>query len=190
MNSLRNRIERALAAAAVLFSCQLALAQAAAPVSPEPGDAPVAEKVEVSPGAPVETATVTGATAEAPEAAKSAGPDTKRIAQRVDGASTDEIIRITPKPKKNVYRIDNKPNRPKVTPIAVIKGPVSPWGYASRYSGGQVDRPAARDLQGSAQGPGLGRNQQNLQQGARPNTRGASASALGGRAGKRGKESR
>jgi len=183
MNSLRNRIEFALAALVAVVSCQLAAAQATAPASPEPGDVPVTEKVEV---APVETATVAGPADETPKSAVSTGAgDTKRIAQRVDGASTDEIIRVTPKPKKNVYRIDNKPNRPKVTPIAVIKGPVAPWGFANRYMGGQVDRPAAKDLQGTQQGGPGGRQNPLALRGANLNQRG-SQSASGNQVGSRG----
>ncbi|NUM55859.1 MAG: hypothetical protein HUU46_19635 [Candidatus Hydrogenedentes bacterium] len=151
MNLSYFRLGLGLVLAAVLASSQFAYAQAEAPATPEPGDAPVVEKVEVVPAEPpaAEPAAEPAETEAAAADTTATVPfDAKRIEQRVDGTNQQEIIRIAQKPKKNVTRIDNRPNRPKVTPIAVIKGPVSPWGYGPRYLAGEVNRPAARDIQG------------------------------------------
>lgn len=175
MNSLRFHIKPALVFVAILAVARMGQAQAEAPASPEPGDSPAVEKVEVTPVAsPLDKTAVQPESETQAEAAADSASATmhapKSIDQRVDNVSTDEVIRIAPKPRKNVSRLDNRPNRPKATLIAVIHGPVSPWGYANRYMSGEVDRPAAKDLQGTADRPGqLGRagNDQSERRGGR-----------------------
>jgi hypothetical protein len=149
-------------------------AEGEAPATPEPGDSAVVEKIEVVPSEPapvettIETTTVEEKTVQTP--APEFNP--KTIDQRV--TATQEVLRVPPRSKKNVTRIDNRPNRPQVKPIAVISGPVSPWGYANRYIAGEVDRPSARDLQGTggvdSDSPGgaaqLGRNSRGSRGGA------------------------
>ena len=157
MNSLRFHIKPALVCVAMLAVARMGQAQA--PASPEPGDTPVVEKVEVTPATlPLDKTAVQPESETQAEAAADSTSVTvhvpKSIDQRVDNVSTDEVIRIAPKPRKNVSRLDNKPNRPKASLIAVIHGPMSPWGYANRYMSGEVTRPAAKDLQGSAARPG------------------------------------
>ena len=160
MNSLRFHIKPALVFVAMLAVARMGQAQAEAPASPEPGDSPVVEKVEVTAAAlPLDKIAVPAEPkiqAEAvPGSASATAHVPKSIDQRVDNVSTDEVIRVAPKPRKNVSRLDNKPNRPKATLIAVIHGPMSPWGYANRYMSGEVTRPAAKDLQGSTARPGV-----------------------------------
>lgn len=173
------RFQMVLVTAVALIAAQVAFAQAEAPATPEPGDSPVVEQVEVTAPEPVEAESATPSTVDAPVSAKSTSViqfDPKSIEQRVDNTTQQAVIRVAPRSKKNVSRIDNLPNRPKVTPIAVISGPVSPWGYATRYLNGEVDRPAAKDLQGGAEQPGLG----NRAGGAQSN-RGTLSRGLGGR---------
>lgn len=75
-----------------------------------------------------------------------------RIDQRMDGRYNQEPIRVQPKAKKNVIRVDQE-RKPKIRPVAVIKGPVAPWGYTSRYLAGEVYRPSARELLGKSNAP-------------------------------------
>ncbi|MCC6797061.1 MAG: hypothetical protein IT366_18235 [Candidatus Hydrogenedentes bacterium] len=146
-----------LAVALIAAHASFAQADAAAAATPEP--ATVEANPEFAPEAPataeivaepqVETAIV-APDAEAPQTTLG---QRQPIEQRV--VNREEVIRVEPKPRKNVSRIDNLPNRTKAKPIAVIKGPVSPWGYATRYVNGEVNRPSAKDLQGGGpQGPG------------------------------------
>lgn len=157
MKSLRFGLQYIPLIAIMLLCVPASLAQAgAAAATPEP--AVVEANPEFAPQSPAtaeivaepraETATIEP-DAEAPQTTLG---KRKPIDQRV--VNKEEVIRIEPKPKKNVSRIDNLPNRPKAKPVAVIKGPVSPWGYATRYINGEVDRPAAKDLQGGNQQPG------------------------------------
>lgn len=153
------RFQSVLVAAVALVLAQAAFAQAEASATPEPGDSPVVEQVEVTAPEPVETESATPSTDDAAASAESTPViqfDPKSIEQRVDNTTQQEVIRVAPRSRKNVSRIDNLPNRPKVTPVAIIKGPVSPWGYATRYLNGEVDRPSAKDLQGGTGQPGLG----------------------------------
>ena len=146
-----------LVLAVALVAAHASFAQAdAAGGTPEP--ATVEANPEFAPEAPataeivaepqVETAIVEPDT----DAPQTTLGQRKPIDQRV--VNTEEVIRIEPKPRKNVSRIDNKPNRPRAKPIAVIKGPVSPWGYSTRYINGEVERPSAKELQGTRGGPG------------------------------------
>lgn len=165
MKSLSFRLQFMLLIAVALVCAQASFAQAdAAAATPEP--AAVEANPEFAPQTPPTAEIVAepqvGAAVVEPEAE---APQTtlgqrRPIEQRV--MNTEEVIRIEPKPKKNVSRIDNLPNRPKAKPVAVIKGPVSPWGYATRYINGEVDRPSAKELQGTG-GPGQGDRAAGLQ---------------------------
>mgnify|MGYP001558075629 CR=1 FL=1 len=158
MNPLGIRVKIVLVLVALLLFNYLGLAQVEAPASPEPGDSPIMEKAEVpniSP-APELDAQASSSTPEEPPAG-SVAPSAfgeKRLEQRVDGTGTQEVIRVAPRSKKNVTRLDNRPNRPKAKLVAVIKGPVSPWGYGTRYLNGEVARNSAKDLKGTNQRPG------------------------------------
>lgn len=161
----------AMVAAALLFAAAPALAQAQdAPATPEPADTVTVETPIVVPEStsepelpgspepageqPTSITVTTTPTATLPSPVEeSAGR--RSIEQRV--IPTEEPIRVQPKSRKNVSRLDNQPGRRKAKPIAVIKGPVSPWGYANRYLAGEVYRPAAKDLQGKSDAPGIQR---------------------------------
>lgn len=76
----------------------------------------------------------------------------RSLEQRVDTAKSDyQLIKVQSTRKKNVTRVDNKP-KPKVRPVAIIKGPISPWAYTQRYLAGEVVRRTPRGEQGV--GPG------------------------------------
>lgn len=160
MNSFRVYTSLLLVCVACAVFAPFGHAAAEAPISPEPGDSPAAAKALTPEAtAPQEESS----SSSIPTVSDSSTPSNlaatkplgeRRIEQRVDGTKTEEVIRITPRPKKNVSRIDNKPNRPVVKPIAVIKGPVAPWGYATRYMNGEVNRPSAKELQGTNEQPG------------------------------------
>ena len=142
---------------AMAFCATTALAQADATASPEVGEKPQVEKTIVAPAPETPAAvsdTAPTTTLAAPEDEPADGAK-KSIDQRVDTSKNLAPIKVEPRPKKNVQRIDNLPNKPKVVPKAVIKGPVAPWGYSARYSSGQVTRPSAKDLQGKTNQPGI-----------------------------------
>ena len=140
---------------AMAVCASTAFAQADAGSSPEPGDNPQVEKALVTPAAAPavsDSAPVSAPTSPAVEPDTATAANKKRIEQRVDGTQ-EKAIKVAPRPKKNVSRIDNLPNKPKVVPKAVIKGPVSPWGYANRYAAGEIDRKSAKELQGKSDLP-------------------------------------
>lgn len=156
MKAVCVRYQFLLVLAVALVAAHASFAQAdATAATPEPEvveanpefapESPATAEIEAEPR--TETAIVEP-DAEAPQTTLG---QRKPIEQRV--VNKEEVIRIEPKPRKNVSRIDNLPNRSKAKPIAVIKGPVSPWGYATRYVNGEVQRPSAKELQGTG-GPG------------------------------------
>lgn len=157
MKAVCIRFKLLLVLVVALTAANASFAQAdASAATPEP--AVVEANPELAPESPATAVIVAEPQAETAivepdaEAPRTTLGQRKPIEQRV--VNTEEVIRIAPKPKKNVSRIDNLPNRPKAKPVAVIKGPVSPWGYATRYQNGEVNRPSAKDLQGGNQQPG------------------------------------
>ncbi|HRI88644.1 MAG TPA: hypothetical protein PLJ47_06370 [Candidatus Hydrogenedentes bacterium] len=188
MRSLRQLISGASIAAVGCLIAVPAFAQEEPGASPEPGDNPAVETVEVSPSSAetsVEAAPTTDSATTTPGVLpspldSSASPSTNSIEQRVDNTRTNEAIRVAPKSRKNVYRIDNLPNKPRVKPIAVIKGPVSPWGYATRYAQGEVSRPSAKELSGTDSAQPGARGRQGQQQGGPVRIGGGRRAALEG----------
>ncbi|MDZ4858528.1 MAG: hypothetical protein SGI88_06060 [Candidatus Hydrogenedentes bacterium] len=129
-------------------------------ISPEPGDAPVAVEIEVTPAANEAVEVVIEGEVDVstpgvlPSPLDSTVDSRPTLEQRVDDTNTNEAIRVAPRSRKNVYRLDNLPNKPRIKPIAVIQGPVSPWGYSNRYINGEINRQSAKEMQGKAPGPG------------------------------------
>jgi hypothetical protein len=79
-------------------------------------------------------------------------------------AALDEVREVQTQPlgkfsmrRQKVMRIDNLPKSP-VRPIAVIYGPLGPYGYQSRYLSGQTGAKSAsaKKSQGNTPGSGLG----------------------------------
>ena len=146
----------ALAALLTLCGSFTALAQE------EPQDAEKAGPVDIAvpPVAEKEDAPVaiTG-DEEAADTEKSATPGVsrpkaeRRIEQRVDGLNPVKLVKPERKTPKNVMRIDNQKKR-KVQPVAVIKAPLAPWGYANRYIAGDIATPENPYQVPGAQGAG------------------------------------